>query len=162
MAGRTCSKHKGEGPSTLWKCLVHKSYELDFNISFSRGHIHPIMCHYSLLLVSVPADVCKLACVPRSRACFIPRYVGPRMDMVKLDSLEDMLALPLTSWNIRQPAGTFQNPVCHSWWLFLPHSFPPSPFLLFNMIFFQFSPPIFYLHPLFSSPSLSFLFFCSP
>ena len=27
------------------------------------------------------------------------------MDMVKLHSIEDMLSLPVTSWNIQQPAG---------------------------------------------------------
>ena len=27
------------------------------------------------------------------------------MDMVKLHSMEDMLSLPVTSWNIHQPAG---------------------------------------------------------
>ncbi|XP_067023218.1 5-formyltetrahydrofolate cyclo-ligase-like isoform X8 [Acropora muricata] len=36
--------------------------------------------------------------------CFVPRYIGSNMDMVKLDSMEDFFSLPLTSWNIRQPA----------------------------------------------------------
>ncbi|XP_068670364.1 5-formyltetrahydrofolate cyclo-ligase-like isoform X1 [Montipora foliosa] len=40
----------------------------------------------------------------RKKDCFIPRYIGPNMDMVKLDSIEDMLSLPVTSWNIQQPA----------------------------------------------------------
>ncbi|PFX27599.1 5-formyltetrahydrofolate cyclo-ligase [Stylophora pistillata] len=38
------------------------------------------------------------------RECFIPRYIGPNMDMVKLHSMEDMISLPVTSWNIQQPA----------------------------------------------------------
>ncbi|KAK2564909.1 5-formyltetrahydrofolate cyclo-ligase [Acropora cervicornis] len=38
------------------------------------------------------------------RDCFVPRYIGSNMDMVKLDSMEDFFSLPLTSWNIRQPA----------------------------------------------------------
>ena len=29
------------------------------------------------------------------------------MDMVKLHSMEDMMSLPVTSWNIQQPAGEF-------------------------------------------------------
>lgn len=29
------------------------------------------------------------------------------MDMVKLHSMEDMISLPVTSWNIQQPAGEF-------------------------------------------------------
>jgi len=40
------------------------------------------------------------------RDCFVPRYIGSNMDMVKLDSMEDFFSLPLTSWNIRQPAGS--------------------------------------------------------
>lgn len=38
------------------------------------------------------------------KECFIPRYIGPNMDMVKLHSMEDMQSLPATSWNIQQPA----------------------------------------------------------
>ncbi|CAH3023326.1 unnamed protein product [Porites evermanni] len=36
--------------------------------------------------------------------CFIPRYIGPNMNMVKLNSMEDMMSLPVTAWNIKQPA----------------------------------------------------------
>lgn len=41
------------------------------------------------------------------KSCFIPRYEGGsnHMDMLKLSSLQDMETLPLTSWNIRQPAA---------------------------------------------------------
>lgn len=38
------------------------------------------------------------------KECFIPRYIGLNMDMVKLYSMEDMMSLPVTSWNIQQPA----------------------------------------------------------
>ena len=40
------------------------------------------------------------------KSCFIPRYESScsHMDMMKLHSLQDMETLPLTSWNIRQPA----------------------------------------------------------
>ncbi|KAL1007486.1 hypothetical protein UPYG_G00087450 [Umbra pygmaea] len=42
------------------------------------------------------------------KTCFMPKYQtrGPNnhMDMVKLNSMEDMMSLPLTSWNIRQPS----------------------------------------------------------
>lgn len=43
----------------------------------------------------------------RGKACFIPRYESNsnHMDMLKLNSLQDMETLPLTSWNIRQPAA---------------------------------------------------------
>ncbi|XP_053741766.1 5,10-methenyltetrahydrofolate synthetase (5-formyltetrahydrofolate cyclo-ligase) [Synchiropus splendidus] len=46
-------------------------------------------------------DVFKLG-----KSCFIPRYErgSNHMDMLKLHSLEDMRSLPVTSWNIQQPA----------------------------------------------------------
>ncbi|GLD55637.1 5-formyltetrahydrofolate cyclo-ligase isoform X1 [Lates japonicus] len=46
-------------------------------------------------------DVFKLG-----KSCFIPRYKSnsSHMDMLKLNSLQDIETLPLTSWNIRQPA----------------------------------------------------------
>lgn len=43
----------------------------------------------------------------QGKACFIPKYQSAesnRMDMVRLSSLQDLASLPLTSWNIRQPA----------------------------------------------------------
>lgn len=41
------------------------------------------------------------------KSCFIPRYESrsSHMDMLKLNSLQDMETLPLTSWNIQQPAA---------------------------------------------------------
>ncbi|KAG8440840.1 hypothetical protein GDO86_006541 [Hymenochirus boettgeri] len=42
----------------------------------------------------------------QGKACFIPRYrrQSNHMDMVRLGSTEEINQLPLTSWNIRQPA----------------------------------------------------------
>ncbi|XP_029983371.1 5-formyltetrahydrofolate cyclo-ligase [Sphaeramia orbicularis] len=42
----------------------------------------------------------------RGKSCFIPRYErhSSHMDMLKLHSIDDIHTLPLTSWNIRQPA----------------------------------------------------------
>ncbi|XP_071014471.1 5-formyltetrahydrofolate cyclo-ligase-like isoform X1 [Oncorhynchus clarkii lewisi] len=43
------------------------------------------------------------------KTCFMPKYLtqdtSNHMDMVKLTSMEDMMSLPLTSWNIRQPSA---------------------------------------------------------
>jgi len=39
-----------------------------------------------------------------NKECFIPKYVGDTMEMVRLDSYEEIDRLPLTPWNIRQPA----------------------------------------------------------
>ncbi|XP_061614127.1 5,10-methenyltetrahydrofolate synthetase (5-formyltetrahydrofolate cyclo-ligase) isoform X2 [Phyllopteryx taeniolatus] len=40
------------------------------------------------------------------KSCFIPRYdqSSNHMDMLKLNSMQDMTTLPKTSWNILQPA----------------------------------------------------------
>ncbi|KAM7015272.1 5-formyltetrahydrofolate cyclo-ligase [Tautogolabrus adspersus] len=42
----------------------------------------------------------------RGKSCFIPRYESgsSHMDMLQLRSVDDMKTLPLTSWNIQQPA----------------------------------------------------------
>lgn len=37
------------------------------------------------------------------RMCFIPRYEGPTMDMLRVYSMEDINSLPKTKWNIKQP-----------------------------------------------------------
>lgn len=41
----------------------------------------------------------------QGKACFIPRYQrgSNRMDMVRLNSMEEINNLPVTTWNIRQP-----------------------------------------------------------
>ncbi|XP_072258613.1 5-formyltetrahydrofolate cyclo-ligase isoform X2 [Pyxicephalus adspersus] len=41
----------------------------------------------------------------QGKACFIPRYQrgSNHMDMVRLNSVEEIKNLPVTSWNIRQP-----------------------------------------------------------
>ena len=37
------------------------------------------------------------------KECFIPRYIGTNMDMVKLYSMSDYHSLPETAWKIKQP-----------------------------------------------------------
>ena len=39
------------------------------------------------------------------RVCYVPRYDGPDMEMLSVHSLDDVASLPLTSWNIPQPAS---------------------------------------------------------
>jgi len=49
------------------------------------------------------ADILHVA-LSANKECFIPHYVGPVMDMVKLHSWEDFMSLPETLWKIKQPA----------------------------------------------------------
>jgi 5-formyltetrahydrofolate cyclo-ligase len=39
-----------------------------------------------------------------NKQVFIPRYNSNSMDMVRVHSLDDLDSLPMTKWNIRQPA----------------------------------------------------------
>ncbi|KAK0082001.1 hypothetical protein PV326_007380 [Microctonus aethiopoides] len=39
-----------------------------------------------------------------NKEAFVPKYKGKNMIMVKLKSIEDYDNLPLTKWNIKQPA----------------------------------------------------------
>ncbi|XP_062246704.1 5,10-methenyltetrahydrofolate synthetase (5-formyltetrahydrofolate cyclo-ligase) [Platichthys flesus] len=57
--------------------------------------------HDEVLTDEIIKDAFKLG-----KKCFIPRYERScsHMDMLQLTSLQDMETLPLTSWNIRQPA----------------------------------------------------------
>jgi len=56
----------------------------------------------------MPDEICTTdilrAALSANKDCFIPRYVGSVMDMVKLHSWEDFLSLPETLWKIKQPA----------------------------------------------------------
>ncbi|XP_076879125.1 5-formyltetrahydrofolate cyclo-ligase [Brachyhypopomus gauderio] len=56
----------------------------------------------------VRTDAVVRAVLGSGKACFIPRYFtgGNHMDMLHLKSLEDLASLPVTSWNIRQPADS--------------------------------------------------------
>ncbi|XP_077988648.1 5-formyltetrahydrofolate cyclo-ligase-like [Glandiceps talaboti] len=38
-----------------------------------------------------------------NKACFIPQYIGDKMKMLRLQSMDDYDSLPKTKWNIKQP-----------------------------------------------------------
>ena len=50
------------------------------------------------------------ASLAAGKECFIPHYKGPHMSMVKLSSLEEYESLPVTKWNIKQPADDHELP----------------------------------------------------
>ena len=64
--------------------------------------------HRVSLFLSMPDEIDTLPLLKASLAagkeCFIPYYKGPLMRMIKLSCLEDYEKLPVTKWNIRQPA----------------------------------------------------------
>jgi len=51
----------------------------------------------------IKTDVILRTALESNKHCFIPRYVGPAMDMLRLYSWEDYQSLPETSWKIKQP-----------------------------------------------------------
>ncbi|VDI10591.1 5-formyltetrahydrofolate cyclo-ligase [Mytilus galloprovincialis] len=46
----------------------------------------------------------------KTKECFIPQYIGPKMKMVKLNSWQDYTDLPETKWKIKQPADDDVRP----------------------------------------------------
>ena len=60
------------------------------------------------LYMSMPNEVDTFGIMGKifelNKKCFIPHYIGPIMKMVELTSMADYESLPLTSWNIKQPA----------------------------------------------------------
>ncbi|XP_034437596.1 5-formyltetrahydrofolate cyclo-ligase [Hippoglossus hippoglossus] len=73
---------------------------------------HPkyVSCKRIAVFLSMHDEVCTEEIIKDAfkwgKSCFIPRYERScsHMDMLQLTSLQDMETLPLTSWNIRQPA----------------------------------------------------------
>lgn len=69
-----------------------------------------VSCTRIAVFLSMKDEVCTKEIIKdvfkQGKSCFIPRYEtnSNHMDMLKLNSLNDMETLPLTSWNIRQPA----------------------------------------------------------
>ncbi|XP_014278357.1 5-formyltetrahydrofolate cyclo-ligase isoform X2 [Halyomorpha halys] len=62
------------------------------------------------IYLSLPEEVPTFSIVKwilnEGKECFIPRYNKVEMRLVKLHSLEDLDALPETSWKIKQPLET--------------------------------------------------------
>ncbi|KAL8577871.1 hypothetical protein ACOMHN_018676 [Nucella lapillus] len=66
------------------------------------------------VFLSMPDEIDTLpllkAMLANGKECFIPYYKGPQMSMVPLRSLEEYERLPLTKWNIKQPAEGHSMP----------------------------------------------------
>lgn len=73
---------------------------------------HPkyMSCMRIAVFLSMEDEVCTKEIIQnvfkQGKSCFIPRYEmhSNHMEMLKLNSLQDIETLPLTSWNIQQPA----------------------------------------------------------
>ncbi|KAF9571490.1 hypothetical protein BGW38_008611, partial [Lunasporangiospora selenospora] len=55
----------------------------------------------SILTESPPRRMTVFANLEKS--CYVPRCKGKDMDMVKIESWDDFLALPKNNWNIPEP-----------------------------------------------------------
>ena len=42
--------------------------------------------------------------ISQDKLCYVPQYIGPKMNMLRLLSMQDFDALPMTKWKIKQPA----------------------------------------------------------
>ncbi|XP_076012406.1 5-formyltetrahydrofolate cyclo-ligase [Genypterus blacodes] len=74
---------------------------------------HPkyVACKRIAVFLSMHDEVCTEEIIKdvfkEGKSCFIPKYHSTgssHMDMLQLTNLQDMQQLPLTTWNIRQPA----------------------------------------------------------
>lgn len=52
----------------------------------------------------IKTDALVSHALTNNKTVFIPKYTATSMDMLKLDSMEDLKNLPKTKWNIKQPA----------------------------------------------------------
>ncbi|KAG9320007.1 hypothetical protein KVV02_003112 [Mortierella alpina] len=57
--------------------------------------------------ISMHGEICTRdiikALLDQKKSCYVPRCKGQIMDMVRIESWEDFLALPKNSWNIPEP-----------------------------------------------------------
>ncbi|XP_058794657.1 5-formyltetrahydrofolate cyclo-ligase isoform X2 [Phymastichus coffea] len=64
--------------------------------------------HRISLYLSIPNEVDTIPILKdmfaKGKEAFVPRYHGQKMEMVKINSMEDYHKLPLTKWNIKQPS----------------------------------------------------------
>lgn len=82
------------------RVLSHKLFSHPKYIASQRIAVFLSM-HDEVLTEEIIKDIFKWG-----KSCFVPRYrsSSSHMDMLKINSLQEMENLPLTSWNIRQPA----------------------------------------------------------
>lgn len=60
----------------------------------------------------MPAEEVDTNCIiedifHHGKLCYVPRFLGDTMDMLKVTSMEDIHSLPTYKWGIKQPAGKF-------------------------------------------------------
>ncbi|XP_065185352.1 5-formyltetrahydrofolate cyclo-ligase-like [Sycon ciliatum] len=64
------------------------------------------ICVYLDMDGEVRTDLVLKDVFKQGKTLFVPRIIGPHMDMLRLQSWEDYESLPRTIWNIRQPADS--------------------------------------------------------
>ena len=93
LAGLSVELKKTESAKVAAKLFAMKEFQESKRIS---------------LYMSMPNEVDTFGIMGKifelNKKCYIPHYIGPVMKMVELNSMADYDSLPLTSWNIKQPA----------------------------------------------------------
>lgn len=100
---------------TCTHTLCNDTGTLTCRLCFGRTFSPPASESWSSPLVSRRAEDPTLL-IPSShrypagpRECFVPRYTADTMEMLRVDSLADIAALPKTKWNIAQPEGGWRS-----------------------------------------------------
>ncbi|KAM4678335.1 5-formyltetrahydrofolate cyclo-ligase [Discoglossus pictus] len=91
----TCSEKLRQSEAVTRKVLSHSRYQTARRVAIFINMPDEIQTG------DIINDIFK-----QGKECFIPRYQSRsnHMDMVRLNSVEEIHQLPLTTWNIRQPA----------------------------------------------------------
>ncbi|XP_054387684.1 5-formyltetrahydrofolate cyclo-ligase isoform X3 [Pongo abelii] len=108
--------HKGWVPRAGGEVIAHSEYQKSKRISIFLSMQDEIETE------EIIKDIFQ-----RGKICFIPRYQfqSNHMDMVRIESPEEISLLPKTSWNIPQPGEgdvreeALSTGICLSWYSFI-------------------------------------------
>ncbi|XP_071845289.1 5-formyltetrahydrofolate cyclo-ligase-like [Apostichopus japonicus] len=94
IAALSVEERANQSQYVITKLISHPIYKRSQRIS-----VYLPMIHEEVNTEGILRHIFK-----SKKSCFIPQYIGPKMEMLKLYSMEDYQSLPVTKWNIKQPA----------------------------------------------------------